>query len=71
MKEWNITWDCLITLVRGGGGDCDTDEAIKIGVVYYLYYVFNLDDVDIETMKIKKYKNYVNIKYNIKKNNEE
>ena len=63
MKEWNITWDCLITLVRGGGGDCDTDEEIKIAVGYYLLKVFGLDDIDVFSMQIRKYKVYVNVKY--------
>ncbi len=67
MKEWNITWDCLITLIRGGGGDCDTDEAIKLGVAYYLYYVFGLElnYKEISSMKIRKYKVYVNVKYEV------
>ena len=67
MKEWNITWDCLITLTRNGGCDCSTDEEIKMAVGYYLYKVFDLDDVDVWTMEIKKYKKYVNAKYYIQK----
>ena len=66
MKEWDITWDCLITLVRSSGGDCSTNEEIKIAVAYYLHFVFGLDDVDVLTMEIKKYKKYVNAKYYIK-----
>lgn len=67
-KEWNITWDCLITLIRDGGGDCDTDEEIKIAVGYYLYRVFDIDDIDVLSMEIRKYNVYVNVKYDIKKN---
>lgn len=63
MKEWNITWDCLITLNRDGGGNCDTVEEIKIAVGYYLKKVFGIDDIDVCNMKIKIYKVYVNVKY--------
>ena len=66
MKEWNITWDCLITLIRDSGGDCDTDEEIKIGVGYYLHKVFGIDDIDVASIQIRKYKVYVNVKYNTK-----
>ncbi len=68
MKEWNITWDCLITLIHSGGGDCSTNEEIKIAVGYYLYYVFGLElnDKEMLSMKIRKYKVYVNVKYEIK-----
>ena len=63
MKEWNITWDCLITLIRGSGGDCDTDEEIKIAVGYYLKKVFGIDDIDVESMQIQKYEVYVKVNY--------
>ena len=63
MKEWNITWDCLITLARRGGGDVETDEEIKIAVCFYLYTVFGIGDINIDNVKIKKFKKYINVNY--------